>query len=73
MQRRLWDKWVEVRRFAYEPDCQHHLQYNRGTKVPKKYGIEAAEVTFGHAKVDATEVYAEKNLEQAIRIARQTG
>ena len=51
----------------------HQLRHNRGTEVRKKYGIEAAQVALGHARADITEVYAEKNLEQARMIAKEMG
>ena len=51
----------------------NQLRHNRGTEIRKKYGIEAAQVVLGHARADVTEVYAEKNLELAIRIAREIG
>jgi integrase len=51
----------------------HQLKHNRGTEVRKRYGIEAAQVSLGHARADVTQVYAEKNLELAKRIAREMG
>jgi integrase len=51
----------------------HQLRHNRGTEVRRKYGIEAAQVALGHAHADVTEVYAEKNLELAVKIAREMG
>ena len=51
----------------------HQLRHNRGTEVRRKYGIEAAQVALGHARADVTEVYAEKNLEQARHIAKEMG
>jgi integrase len=51
----------------------HQLRHNRGTEVRRKYGIEAAQVALGHARADVTELYAEKNLEQAKRIAKEMG
>ena len=51
----------------------HQLRHNRGTEIRRKYGIEAAQVALGHARADVTEVYAEKNLEQARMIAREMG
>ena len=51
----------------------HQLRHNRGTEIRKKYGIEAAQVALGHARADVTEVYAEKNLEQARQIAQGDG
>ena len=51
----------------------HQLRHNRGTEVRQRYGIEAAQVALGHARADVTQVYAEKNLEHAKRIAREMG
>lgn len=51
----------------------HQLRHNRGTEVRRKYGIEAARLALGHARANITEVYAEKNLEQAERIAKEMG
>jgi integrase len=51
----------------------HQLRHNRGTEVRKRYGIEAAQVALGHARADVTQVYAERNLEQAREIAREMG
>jgi integrase len=49
------------------------LRHNRATEVRRRYGIEAAQVALGHARADVTEVYAEKNMEMATRIAREMG
>jgi integrase len=51
----------------------HQLRHNRGTEVRRKYGIEAAQVALGHARADVTEVYAERNMEQARKIAKEMG
>jgi hypothetical protein len=51
----------------------HQLRHNRGTEVRKRYGIEAAQMALGHAKANTTEIYAERNLEQALQIAREMG
>ena len=51
----------------------HQLRHSRGTEIRSNYGIEAAQVALGHARADITEVYAEKNMELAIQIARETG
>ncbi len=51
----------------------HQLRHNRGTEVRKKYGIEAAQMALGHARANVTEIYAEKNLEQARQIAKEMG
>ncbi|MFN0018402.1 MAG: tyrosine-type recombinase/integrase [Pirellulaceae bacterium] len=49
------------------------LRHSRATEVRKAFGLEAAQVSLGHAHANVTEVYAEKNLELAVEIARRTG
>jgi integrase len=49
------------------------LRHSRGTEIRKKFGIEAAQVSLGHAHADVTQVYAERNLTLAVDIARRTG
>ncbi len=49
------------------------LRHSRATEVRKDFGIEAAQVVLGHARADVTEVYAERNLEAAIQVAKETG
>jgi len=49
------------------------LRHSRATEVRRDYGLDAAQVTLGHARADVTEIYAEKNLQMAVRIARETG
>lgn len=51
----------------------HQLRHNRATAVRSQYGIEAAQVYLGHARADVTQVYAERDLELAKRVARETG
>ena len=43
------------------------------TEVRKRYGVEGAQLALGHSKANITEVYAERDLEFAKRIARKTG
>ena len=49
------------------------LRHTRATEIRRDYGLDAAQVALGHARADVTEIYAEKNLEMAVRIARETG
>ena len=41
--------------------------------IREQRGVEAAQVILGHARADVTQVYAEKNQELAMRIAKETG
>lgn len=49
------------------------LRHARATEVRKHYGLEGAQVMLGHARADVTQVYAERNAESALRIAREIG
>jgi len=51
----------------------HQLRHTRATEVRRQFGVEGAQVTLGHARADVTQVYAEKNLDQAWEIAKRTG
>jgi site-specific recombinase XerD len=49
------------------------IRHSRGTEIRRRYGLDAAQVSLGHARADVTQVYAEKNLELAVQIAKETG
>lgn len=49
------------------------LRHTRATEIRKLHGIEAAQVSLGHARADVTQVYAERNLHLAIDIAWKSG
>ena len=51
----------------------HQLRHSRGTAIRKKFGIEASRVSLGHARLEATEIYAEKDLELAVQVAKEMG
>ncbi|MBM3949811.1 MAG: site-specific integrase [SAR202 cluster bacterium] len=51
----------------------HQLRHSRATEIRRQFGIEAAQVVLGHAKADVTQVYAERDLELAQRVAKRTG
>src|SRR4051812_38288026 len=49
----------------------HQLRHTAGTLIRKQYGAETARMSLGHANLSATEIYAERNLELAFRVARE--
>lgn len=49
------------------------LRHTRATEVRKSYGLDGAQAALGHKNADVTQVYAEKNLQVAVRIAKETG
>jgi integrase len=51
----------------------NQLRHAHGTEVRKRYGLEAAQVALGHEKADVTQVYAERNLELAVKVAAEMG
>lgn len=51
----------------------NQLRHSRATEVRAQHGLEAAQVTLGHASAAITQVYAERNLALAINVAQQTG
>jgi integrase len=51
----------------------NQLRHNFGTLVRRVYGLEAAQVVLGHEKADVTQVYAEKNVALAVRVAAEVG
>jgi integrase len=51
----------------------HQLRHNAGTLLRKNFGVEAAQVILGHATLSVTEIYAEKNVAQAMKIMAEVG
>ena len=49
------------------------IRHSRATEVRRRYRLEGAQANLGHARADISELYAEKNLELAKRIAREMG
>ena len=48
----------------------NQLRHSAATEFRKKAGAEASRVALGHAHLSTTEIYAEKDLDAAIRLAR---
>ena len=51
----------------------NRLRHSAATDIRKQYGLEAAQVVLGHSQADVTQVYAERDLKLAARIAREVG
>jgi integrase len=49
------------------------LRHTRATLIRQAYGLEAAKAVLGHADTKITEIYAERDLELAVRIMREIG
>ena len=48
-------------------------RHSRGTDVRRQCGLKASRVSLRHARLKATEIYAETNLELAIKVVREMG
>lgn len=51
----------------------NQLRHSRATLIRKLYGIEAASAVLGHLKLSTSEIYAERNLKLAEKVAREVG
>lgn len=51
----------------------YQLRHSHGTEVRRKYGLEGAQVALGHSSADVTQVYAERDLGLAVKIAAECG
>jgi integrase len=49
------------------------LRHNTATRIRRKYGLEAARVVLGHQSASTTEIYAEKDIAEALRIVSDLG
>jgi integrase len=58
--------------------ADHHfhpnqLRHNAATRIRKDYRAEAAQTILGHRNLKVTEIYAERNMEEAKRIMAEAG
>lgn len=51
----------------------HQLRHSIGTLIRTQYGLEGSQVYLGHATADVTQIYAERDLALARRIAKELG
>ncbi len=51
----------------------HQLRHTATTRAAKEFGIEVAKAATGHAHISTTQIYAERDMEAAIRVARRFG
>ncbi len=51
----------------------HQLRHTAATKLRREFGVEVAQVVLGHRHLDATEIYAERNLDKAREIVGKVG
>jgi integrase len=51
----------------------HQLRHNAATELRKEFGIEAARIILGHHSAAVTEIYAEKDEQEAIEAITKVG
>ena len=51
----------------------HQLRHTRATEIRRRYGLEGAQVVLGHQSAEISQIYAERDLGLAVRIAREIG
>lgn len=51
----------------------HQIRHSRGTIIRSRFGIEGAQVSLGHQHADITQVYTDRDLDLARRIAAELG
>jgi integrase len=55
---------------AWHPN---QLRHSAATEIRKRFGLEAAQVTLGHAVADVTQIYAERDFQKAAHVMLQVG
>jgi integrase len=51
----------------------NQLRHSAGTAVRKLFGLEASQVMLGHSSADVTQIYAERDMELAVKVAKEVG
>jgi len=51
----------------------NQLRHSPATEIRAKFGLEASQVVLGHSKADVTQVYAERDLTLALKVAQEIG
>ena len=51
----------------------NRLRHSAATEIRKRFGLEAAQVTLGHATADVSQIYAERDLALAVEVMRKIG
>lgn len=60
-------------RAGVESWSPNQLRHARATELRREFGVDAAGAVLGHARVETTQIYAEKSLAMACSIAAKTG
>lgn len=58
------------RKYFWAPN---RVRHTAGTEIRREFGLETAQAVLGHARVNTTQIYAERNLGKAIEVNRKIG
>ena len=61
-------EWKKAHRWS-----PNRLRHSAATAIRQRFGLEAAQVTLGHASADVTQVYAERDSAKAAKVMRLIG
>jgi integrase len=51
----------------------NRLRHSAATAIRKRFGLEAAQVTLGHASADVSQIYAERDFAKAAAVMKEVG
>ena len=51
----------------------NQIRHLSATEIRKEHGLEAAQIMCGHKRASTTEIYAETDVEKAVKVAREMG
>ena len=51
----------------------NQLRHTAATEIRREFGLEAAQVALGHSQANVTQVYAERDMQKGIEVARRIG
>lgn len=61
-------KWRTEHRWS-----PNRLRHSTATKIRRQFGLEAAQVALGHANAAVSEIYAERDMQKGVEVARKIG
>jgi integrase len=65
---------AELRRWRKEHRwAPNQLRHTHATEVRRRFGLEAAQVALGHSQAAVTQIYAERDLGLAVKVAAEIG
>jgi integrase len=51
----------------------HQLRHSAATRLAAEFGVETARIILGHTSLDTTQIYAARDLQQALEVMRKRG